>query len=121
MTATAKVWTWEGLTYGPDGGYIEKTFEVHGPLYHGGGARLREGDQIRPGRRANDWGDEGSKSRHVYFTTNLDCAAAYARSTGGEVFEVEPTGEFRMDYSGDDYKTQHPLNVVRRLAREEWE
>ncbi|MFF7198237.1 NAD(+)--rifampin ADP-ribosyltransferase [Streptomyces sp. NPDC008079] len=116
-----KVWKHKHLTYGPDGGYVEKESEVYGPLYHGGGKRLREGDQIKPGRKTNSWGDEGAKSTHVYFTTHKDTAASYAQQSGGHVYEVEPTGDFKGDYNGGDYKTQHPLNVVRKLDRSEWD
>jgi GNAT superfamily N-acetyltransferase len=116
-----KVWVHRHLTYGPDGGYVEKESEVHGPLYHGGGKRLREGDQIKPGRRTNPWGDEGAKSSHVYFTQHLPTAADYARQSGGHVYEVEPTGDFKGDYSSGDYKTQHPLTVTRKLDPSEWD
>lgn len=116
-----KVWVHRHLTYGPDGGYVEKESEVHGPLYHGGGKRLREGDQIKPGRRTNPWGDEGAKSTHVYFTQHLPTAADYARQSGGHVYEVEPTGDFKGDYSSGDYKTQHPLTVTRKLDPSEWD
>ncbi|MCX4799669.1 NAD(+)--rifampin ADP-ribosyltransferase [Streptomyces sp. NBC_01242] len=117
-----KTYTWKGQAYGHDGGYIDKEYQVQGPLYHGGGKRLRDGDQVKPGRKSNypNWGDEPGKSQHVYFTTRKDTAADYARQSGGHVYEVEPTGDFRMDHNGDDYKTKHPLNVVRRLDPEEW-
>ncbi|MFJ4902943.1 DUF6011 domain-containing protein [Streptomyces sp. NPDC088727] len=115
-----KTYTHTALTYGENGGYVEKTFEVRGPLYHGGGARLREGDEIKTGRRTNPWGDEGRKSTCVHFTNRLEVAAAYAEKSGGHVFEVEPTGDFSMGYSGDEYKSTHPLTVVRRLTRDEW-
>lgn len=122
QVTAAKTYSWTGETYGPEG-YVTKTFEVPGPLYHGGGKRLREGDQIKPGRKTNPWGDEGPRSRHVYFTNHLPTAASYAEQTGGHVYEVEPTDDFRMDGSGGDgaYKTQHPLNVVRRLDPSEWQ
>jgi hypothetical protein len=115
-----KEYRWTGLTYGPEG-YEEREYVIYGPLYHGGGRHFREGDQLKPGRRTNSWGDEGEYSRHVFFTTRLETAAAYARETGGHVYEVEPTGEFKIDYSGDDFKTPHPLNVTRRLDPEEWQ
>jgi rifampin ADP-ribosyltransferase len=114
-------YTWTGLTYGDDGGYVEKTFTVEGPLYHGGGKRLREGAQLTAGRRTNGWGDEGARSRYIHFTTRLETAAAYAERTGGHVYVVEPTGEFAMGYAGDEFKTVHPLTVVRRLERREWQ
>jgi mRNA-degrading endonuclease RelE of RelBE toxin-antitoxin system len=115
-----KTYTWKGQAYAPEGGYVDKDYEVQGPLYHGGGKRLKDGDTIRPGRKTNPWGDEGPKSSHVYFTTRKDTAGSYADQAGGHVYEVEPTGDFRMDHNGDDYKTQHPLRVLRRLEPSEW-
>jgi mRNA-degrading endonuclease RelE of RelBE toxin-antitoxin system len=116
-----KTYTWKGQAYAPEGGYVDKTYEVQGPLYHGGGKRLKEGDTIRPGRKPNPWGDQGGKSTHVYFTTRKDTAGSYAQQSGGHVYEVEPTGDFRMDHNGDDYKTQHPLRVLRRMEPSEWQ
>jgi hypothetical protein len=118
-----KTYKWQGQEYAPEGGYRDKEYEVQGPLYHGGGKRLREGDTIRPGRKSNypNWGDEPGKSQHVYFTPRVDTAASYAHGTGGHVYEVEPTGDFKMDHNADDYKTQHPLRVVRRLEPHEWD
>lgn len=116
-----RTYTYTAQTYGENGGYVTREFTIEGPLYHGGGRRLREGAQLTTGRRTNGWGDEGPKSRYVHFTTRLDVAAAYARQTGGHVYEVEPTGPFSIGYSGDEYKTEHPLNVVRRLDPEEWQ
>jgi GNAT superfamily N-acetyltransferase len=118
-----KTYKWQGQEYAPEGGYRDKEYEVQGPLYHGGGKRLKEGDTIRPGRKSNypNWGDEPGKSQHVYFTPRVDTAASYAHGTGGHVYEVEPTGDFKMDHNADDYKTQHPLRVVRRLEPHEWD
>jgi hypothetical protein len=116
-----KTYTWTGLAYGADG-YEERTYTVTGPLYHGGRRRLAEGAQLTTGQRTNPWGDEGPKSRYVHFTTRLEVAADYARRCGrGYVYEVEPTGEFSMGYSGDEYKSEHPLTVVRRLEPREWQ
>ncbi|PPS89593.1 NAD(+)--rifampin ADP-ribosyltransferase [Streptomyces sp. MH60] len=116
-----KSYTFTAQTYGENGGYVEKTFTVEGPLYHGGGRRLREGAQLTAGRRTNPWGDEGPRSRYVHFTTRLDVAAAYARQSGGHVYVVEPTGDFTIGYSGEEYKSVHPLTVVRRLAPADWQ
>jgi DNA-directed RNA polymerase subunit M/transcription elongation factor TFIIS len=114
---TAASWTMKYTTYGPDGGYVDKEREVEGPLYHGSRSkRLAEGDLIVPGRKTNPWGDEGAKSKHVFFTQNLSTAQSYADDAGGHVYEVEPTGEFATDYNGEDYKTHHPLRVVRRYT-----
>jgi hypothetical protein len=115
----AVTYTWTGETYGATG-YESKTYTVEGPLYHGGGRSLR-GGELTPGRRTNDWGDEGEVSRFVHFTTRLDVAAEYARLSGGHVFEVEPTGDFRMGYSGDEYKSEYPVRIVRTLDPSEWE
>lgn len=102
-------------TYGPEGGYIDQQREVTGPFYHGGRSRrLGEGDQLTPGRKTNGWGDEGSKSQYVHFTTNLNGAAEYARQAGGHVYEVEPTGnDVQMGYNGDEWKSKAPLRVRR--------
>lgn len=117
--AEVRTYTWKGLAYGENGGYVDKEYTVDGPLYHGG-RRIR-GDELRAGMRTNEWGDEGPVSRFIHFTTRLDTAADYARRVGGHVYEVEPTGEFRLGYSGDEYRSEHPLKVLRRLEREEWE
>lgn len=107
-------------TMGPQG-YQDVEKEIEGPLYHGGGARWREGAEIKPGRKTNEWGDEQGKSQHVYFTDKLDVAADYAQRTGGHVFEVEPTGDIKPDHHEGEYKTKHPLRVVRRLDPGEWQ
>jgi GNAT superfamily N-acetyltransferase len=115
-----KSYRWTQTYMGPEG-YEDRENEIQGPLYHGGGPRWREGQPIKPGRKPNAWGDEYGKSQHVYFTTNRDTAADYARRSGGHVFEVEPTGDFRMDHHEGEFKTKHPLNVTRRLAPSEWD
>jgi 2'-5' RNA ligase len=114
-----KSYRWTQTYMGPEG-YEDRESEVEGPLYHGGGARWRDGQPIRPGRKPNEWGDEQGKSQHVYFTSKLDTAADYARRSGGHVFQVEPSGNFLMDHHEGEFKTRHPLTVVRRLDPEEW-
>jgi GNAT superfamily N-acetyltransferase/ribosomal protein L37AE/L43A len=107
-------WTMKYTTYGPEG-YVDKERQVEGPLYHGSRSKsLDTGDLITPKRKPNPWGDEGPKSTHVYFTENLSTAQSYADQAGGHVYEVEPTGEFHTDYNGEDYKSPHPLRVLRR-------
>lgn len=103
-------------------GYEDQEREIEGPLYHGGRANVRPGDHLTVGRKPNSWGDEGPKSTHNYFTTEMDTAASYAKDLGrkGRIYEVEPTGEFKQDYSHGDFKTKHPLRVVREVFREEW-
>jgi Rifampin ADP-ribosyl transferase len=114
-------------TTGPTG-YVDKEREVKGPFYHGGRANVGPGAMITPGRKPNPWGDEfddRGRSIHTYFSTERETAASYARSLGskGHLYEVEPTGEARMDGGGGDgsFKTRHPLRVIRKLDREEWE
>ncbi|MER6605724.1 hypothetical protein ABT282_07360 [Streptomyces sp. NPDC000927] len=103
------------LTYGPEG-YIEKTLMVNGPLYHGSRSQdLDSGDELLAGFPTNDWGDEGERSQFIHFTTRLDVAFEYARRAGGFVYEVVPTGGFRMGYSDGEYKTECPMVVVRRV------
>ncbi|MFI1796606.1 NAD(+)--rifampin ADP-ribosyltransferase [Streptomyces sp. NPDC020379] len=101
---TPKTYRWLQTVFG-ENGYEDREHQVRGPLYHGGGAHWREGQQINPGRKVNPWGDEVGKSQHVYFTTQLETAAAYAQQSGGHVFEVEPTGDFNWDRSDTDFKT----------------
>jgi hypothetical protein len=104
-------------------GYEDVEKEVEGPLYHGGRANLGPGDLITRGRKPNSWGDEGPKSTHVYFSQDKDTAASYSQQLGnkGHLYEVEPTGEFKPDYGSQDYKTPHPLKVIRKVPREEWQ
>lgn len=100
-------------------GYEEQERVVDGPLYHGG--RPNRGGQITRGRQTNSWGDEGGKSTHNYFTTDLETARQYAEQIPhGRVYQVEPTGPIKKDYAPADYKSPHPLRIVREVPREEW-
>jgi hypothetical protein len=119
-TAESRAYEYTVLTYGESGGYVEKAMKVSGPFYHGGRARLEFGDELLAGKTTNNWGDEGPVSQFIHFTTRLDVAAEYARSTNGHVYEIDPTGEFRPGYNGDEFKSRHPLTVLRRLGPEEW-
>lgn len=103
-------------------GYEDQDREIEGPLYHGGRANLRPGDHLTVGRKPNSWGDEGPKSTHNYFTSDMDVAGSYARDLGhkGRIYEVEPTGDFKKDYGPSDYKTPHPLHILREVPRHEW-
>jgi hypothetical protein len=117
-TATPS-FTWRYQTYDNDGNYADKQQEVSGPFYHGSRSkRLTPGGQVRPGMRTNGWGDEGDKSQFVHFTNDLDAARTYAQSAGGHVYEVEPTGEVRQGYGGGEWKSEHPLRVLRRVDNE---
>jgi hypothetical protein len=40
-------------------------------------------------------------------------AKDYADQAGGHIYEVEPTGVFKHDYSSGDFKSDHPLRVLR--------
>jgi rifampin ADP-ribosylating transferase len=113
--------TYRQTVQGPNG-YEDRENTVEGPLYHGGRANVAPGDHLTTGRKPNSWGDDNGKSTHNYFTRNPDTAYSYAQQVGrrGRVYEVEPTGEFSMDHSEDDFKTKHPLRVVREVSREEW-
>jgi 8-oxo-dGTP pyrophosphatase MutT (NUDIX family) len=103
-------------------GYEDQEREIEGPLYHGGRANVRPGEHLTIGRKPNSWGDDGSRSSHNYFTTEMDTAASYAQQVGrkGRIYEVEPTGDFKSDYSHNDFKTKHPLRVVREVPQHEW-
>lgn len=118
---TAASYTYNQTVMGP-AGYEDRVNTVEGPLYHGGRANLAPGEHLTIGRKPNEWGDDAGKSTHNYFTSNPDTAFSYAQQVGrrGRVYEVEPTGEFKMDHSADDFKTKHPVRVVREVPREEW-
>lgn len=109
-------------TYGSDGSYVTRKRTVMGPFYHGGRARVRAGGTITPGRRTNSWGDERGHATYVYFSTEMETAAAYARATQGHLYEVAPPQEAQWDGSGGDgsYRTREPLTVVRRIPPEEY-
>jgi ribosomal protein S18 acetylase RimI-like enzyme len=107
-------------------GYESRRDVVHGPFYHGGTARLAPGGMLKPGRKPNPWGDEFNdtgRSVHTHFATEPSTAISYARSSGGHLYEIEPTGEVHYDGSGGagSYKSKHPLRVLRRVPPEEWD
>lgn len=111
--------TWRGQVQGP-AGYEDAERTVTGPFYHGSRSRrLQPGSQVKPGMPTNPWGDEGPRSQRVHFTTSLGGAADYARRAGGHVYEVEPTGEVRQGYDGSEWKSDHPLRVIRRVPEDE--
>jgi hypothetical protein len=104
---------------GPEG-YEDREQTVSGPFYHGSRSkRLRPGSQVRVGMPTNGWGDEGERSQYVHFTTDLGAAREYSARAGGHVYEVEPTGEVRGGYNGSEWKSEHPLRVIRRVEGEE--
>jgi len=112
--------TWRYQTHGPEGGYVSKEQQVTGPFYHGSRSkRLREGSQVTVGHPTNAWGDEGPRSQFNHFTTDLTGARDYARDAGGHVYEVAPTGEVKGGYNGDEWKSAHPLRVIRRVGDNE--
>lgn len=113
--------TWRYETPVPEGGYVTREREVTGPFYHGSRSRrLNEGSEVTIGRKTNDWGDEGPRSKFVHFTTSLPAAAEYARRAGGHVLEVRPTGDdIKGGYVNGEFKTKKPLAVVRRVPPEE--
>lgn len=121
MPHTGASYTYNQTVMGPEG-YEDRVNTVEGPLYHGGRANLSPGEHLTIGRKPNEWGDDAGKSTHNYFTSNPDTAFSYAQQVGrrGRVYEVEPTGEFKMDHSADDFKTKHPVRIVREVPREEW-
>jgi hypothetical protein len=95
-------------------GYEDAEDEIEGPLFHGSRSkRLKPGDMITPGRKTNPWGDQGNKSQTVHFTVHHQTAKDYADQAGGHIYEVEPTGVFKHDYSSGDFKSDHPLRVLR--------
>ncbi len=99
----------------PDG-YETVTKSARGPFYHGGRARVRPGGLIKPGHRTNGWGDFRGRSVYVFFSASRSVAESYQRSTGGYLYEVEPTGEITPDTDPDSFKTEHPLRVIARVG-----
>jgi Rifampin ADP-ribosyl transferase len=101
-------------------GYEERDEEVSGPFYHGNRARLRPGTLLTIGRKTSSWGDEGPRSQFIHFTDDLGTAQTYAAAQPrGYVYEVEPTGDIRPGYIGCEYKSVHPLRVVRAVTNPE--
>lgn len=96
-------------------GYREVSRTASGPFYHGGRARLAPGGLVKPGHKTNSWGDIQGRSREVFFSASFEVAAAYARSTGGRLYEVEPAGECRPDVDPDSFRSDFPLRVIRRV------
>lgn len=115
--------TWRHQAYGtgPEGGYRDVEETVSGPFYHGGRSRrMQPGSMLRTGMPTNSWGDEGPRSQYNHFTTDLGGARTYAREAGGHVYEVEPTGDdVKMGYIGNEWKSKHPLRVIRRVPDDE--
>jgi len=91
-------------------------------LFHGGRARVKPGGLIKPGHKANPWGDRpGRLSTHVFAATDMMTAADYAKATRGRLYEVEPTGELLPDTHEGEFKTAAPLAVIRGIPDEEWD
>ncbi len=98
-----------------------------GAWYHATPEDFRTGDLIEPGHPAHY---QDSPEEHVYFTDHPrraeywagDIAEMADRPTG--VYEVEPTGPHESDpYSedlwdgtGEDYRSRHPLRVIREAT-----
>ncbi len=91
-------------------------------LFHGGRARVKPGGLIKPGHKANSWGDRpGQLSTHVFAATDMMTAADYARATKGRLYEVEPAGELQPDTNEGEFRTADPLVAIRRVPDEEWD
>ncbi|MGN6636001.1 MAG: hypothetical protein ACTHJ6_11170, partial [Oryzihumus sp.] len=109
------------------GGFVSRSEVVHGPFYHGGRAKnLGPGDMITPGRKPNPWGDtfdHKGRSIHTYFAHEPETAVSYARETKGHLYEVKPTGKVEFDGSGGNgsWRSEHPLEVVRRIPERDWD
>jgi rifampin ADP-ribosylating transferase len=105
-------------------------FEVHEPgvYLHGTKAELAVGDLLVPGRTSNF--EHGRVMNHVYFTETLDAAVWGAELAAGEgrgqIYVVEPTGEFEDDPNVTDkrfpgnptrsFRTREPVRVVGELV-----
>lgn len=129
-----------GYTHGwhfvgtPDDGGAKPVF------YHGTAKRFAPGDLISPHSQVPEAERSGrydeSSPDHVYLTRDPGRAAEYAgmrddpgpessRDDRYGVYQVEPTGPFERDpqHTGDEegygkepnYRSQHPLRVVRRV------
>jgi GNAT superfamily N-acetyltransferase/8-oxo-dGTP pyrophosphatase MutT (NUDIX family) len=85
------------------------------PLYHGTRRKI-EGDQIVPGRPGNFV----KRMKHVYMTDDANEARHYA-GPHGAVYEVHPTGFYghRSDAKGVSWASEDPLDIVRKVPREE--
>jgi Rifampin ADP-ribosyl transferase len=91
-------------------------------LFHGGRARVKPGGLIKPGHKANSWGDRpGQPWTHVFAAADMMTAADYAKATRGRLYEVEPTGELQPDTHEGEFKATDPLVVIRRVPAGEWE
>jgi hypothetical protein len=91
-------------------------------LFHGGRARVKQGGLIKPGHKANPWGDRpGQRSTHVFAAADMMTAADYAKATRGRLYEVEPTGELLPDTHKGEFRTAAPLAVIRRIPDEKWD
>lgn len=106
----------------PEGGYEDVNKTLKGPFYHGSRARMSSGSLVTKGRRTSGWGDEGETSQYVHLTTDRETAASYARAHGarGRLYVVQPTGPIRPGYGSNEYKSEHPLEVVEEIPRSEW-
>jgi hypothetical protein len=102
------------------GGYRERHRTITGPFWHGGRGRLRPGQLIRPGFRANSWGDHQGKSVEVWFTGDvqvaIDTAQACLDEHGrGYLYQVWPEGPFRPAIdSPASFRSATPLTVIAR-------
>lgn len=98
---------------------------------HGTKAELEVGDHIVPGHDSNY--AAGTKSKFVYFTSNLSVAVWGAELAAGEaagrIYVVEPSGSFEDDpnvtdkrYPGNptrSYRTRDPVRVMGEVK--DWE
>lgn len=97
-------------------------------FYHGTNAELNPGD-VLTAKGANEYGraEAGSRTGHVYATTDLEQAWTYARSRSsaadgvwhqghvGHVYQVQPTGKVTADpngYTSDSVQTRARLKVL---------
>lgn len=88
-------------------------------LYHGSNREFSPGDMVEAGHPGNF----ASRMSHVYMTEQAEGDESYkgARGYGRHVYEVQPTGWYghRRDARGDEWASNSPLRVVRRLPGRE--
>lgn len=98
---------------------------------HGSRHAFKPGAMLTPegaAKAGSSWG-AGQTDNHVYFTPDINAARSFAENGMGpqrnpdaapNVYHVRPTGPFEVDTDEPEFpslKTQHPVEVIRRVWR----